>query len=226
MSIEQEPTFTTGEWYMSRTHGLVQYKGIDEFCGQQSYMFENRLGMNHWLPSRLPYHFDFIKPPEGAAETVKPNTFTKFNFAASDDDDACGVFYLADAVDTHIDNLQKALDQTQRLFVSIGKRLDEQVDRNSTLASELSAAQDKLDLIEQTLGKTFMASVAENLTHHPKPVFMEDIKSLFVNKFNEKGSLDAALTKVVWTGFLRGIEIGVSHQKDLIQTTIDTAKSS
>lgn len=53
------PRFIPGAVYESKTHGLVEFKGIDRYMGQASLRF---FSVDHdqtcyWLPSALDLHF-------------------------------------------------------------------------------------------------------------------------------------------------------------------------
>ena len=61
------PKFIPGAVYESKTHGLVEFKGIDRYMGQASLRFYS---VDHdqtcyWLPSALDNHF-------GAAQETRP----------------------------------------------------------------------------------------------------------------------------------------------------------
>ncbi|WP_292948929.1 MULTISPECIES: hypothetical protein [unclassified Neptuniibacter] len=50
--------YTKGSAYMSTSHGLVEYKGLDHYMGQTTLMFySSEYGMQYWLPASLKHHF-------------------------------------------------------------------------------------------------------------------------------------------------------------------------
>ncbi len=50
--------YVIGQTYESLTHGLLTYKGIDIYYGQETLAFESgKHGMQYFLPETLPRHF-------------------------------------------------------------------------------------------------------------------------------------------------------------------------
>ena len=58
-----EPKFQVGSVYQSRTHGLVEFKGVDNYCGDLSLHFHSvTYGIEcYWSAGALHLHFDESK---------------------------------------------------------------------------------------------------------------------------------------------------------------------
>lgn len=60
--------YIKGQTYMSTSHGLVTYEGLD-YYGETSMMFLSpRYGMQYWSPRSLPDHFEEEREDEPATQ--------------------------------------------------------------------------------------------------------------------------------------------------------------
>lgn len=50
--------FEKGKTYQSKTHGMVEYRGLDCYHGQQTLMFKSKYGTEYWLPATISCRFD------------------------------------------------------------------------------------------------------------------------------------------------------------------------
>jgi len=59
-----QPMFTPGAIYNSPTHGIVEFKGMDNYMGQTTFKFRSHTYNTdcYWLPGALHQHLDLTVP--------------------------------------------------------------------------------------------------------------------------------------------------------------------
>lgn len=59
-----EPMFTPGAIYNSKTHGVVEFKGMDHYMGQTTFHFRSHTYNDNcsWLPEALHQHLNIEVP--------------------------------------------------------------------------------------------------------------------------------------------------------------------